>query len=147
MVSLNARKERKENGCSFPFLLGPRTAFLLSLLRPARVALALTITLGCSPEAHRVRDGGPGADVGNRPIVAAPLVNPQPADTTLWPGRAPTPVERLARGEMPPPVPVSAAAAPGPTGNRPVTPNTPATTSEQHTFDKGTGANPRTKSP
>jgi len=97
------------------------------------VALPL---LSCSPEARRVRDGGPGADPGNKEVVAAPVANPQAADTTLWPGRAPTAVERLARGEMPPPASVGAAA----------TPNA-ATSSQQHTFDKGTSANPRAKSP
>ena len=111
------------------------------------MCLVALLLAACSPEARRVRDGGPGADPGNKDLVAAPVANPQPADTTLWPGRAPAAVERLARGEMPPPVPVSAAAAPRPTANRPVTPNVPATKSEQHTFDKGTGANPRAKSP
>jgi hypothetical protein len=91
------------------------------------------LLLGCSPEARRVRDGGDGADPGNKDLVAGPVANPQPADTTLWPGRAPAAVERLARGEMPPPASVSA-------------PAVPATTSQQHTFDKGTSANPRAKS-
>src|SRR4051812_43944007 len=59
----------------------------------------------CSPEARRVRDGGPGADPGNKVLVEAPMANPHAADTTLWPGRAPTPVERLAAGTMPPPTP------------------------------------------
>ena len=48
-----------------------------------------------SPEARRVRDGGPGADPGNKPLVERPYVDPKAADTTLWPGRAPAPVERL----------------------------------------------------
>lgn len=108
----------------------------LSHLRPARFTLVLTIALACSPEAHRVRDGGPGADPGNKKVVAAPVANPQAADTTLWPGRAPTAVERLTRGEMPPPASAGAAATPK-----------AATSSQQHTFDKGTGANPRAKSP
>jgi hypothetical protein len=43
---------------------------------------------GCSPEAHRVRDGGPGADPGNKIVVDAPPANPRAADTTLWPGPA-----------------------------------------------------------
>lgn len=108
------------------------------------VVLAL---LACSPEARRVRDGGPGADPGNKDLVAAPRANPRAADTTLWPGRAPTPVDRLARGEVLPPAGVSPASAPGQTGNGPVTSNVPTTASDQHTFDKGTGANPRAKTP
>ena len=92
--------------------------------------------LACSPEAHRVRDGGPGADPGNKRVVDVPVANPRAADTTLWPGRAPAPVERLARGEMP--LPASAK-----TTGAAVTPNVPTTASDQRTFDKGTGANPR----
>ena len=71
-----------------------------------------------SPEARRVRDGGQGADPGNKRLVEAPYVDPKAADTTLWPGRAPTPVERLEAGTMyspPPPVslgPTPAAKAP-----------------------------------
>jgi hypothetical protein len=101
----------------------------------------------CSPEASRVRDGGPGADPGNKELADVRVANPQAADTTLWPGRAPAAVERLARGEMPPPAPVAAAPAPGKTSDRAVTPNVPATRSEQGTFDKGTGANPRKQAP
>ena len=56
-----------------------------------------------SPEARRVRDGGPGADPGNKRLVERPYVDPHAADTTLWPGRAPAPVERLEAGTMPPP--------------------------------------------
>lgn len=56
-----------------------------------------------SPEARRVRDGGPGADPGNKRLVERPYVDPQAADTTLWPGRAPAPVERLEAGTMYPP--------------------------------------------
>jgi hypothetical protein len=57
----------------------------------------------CSPEARRVRDGGRGADPGNKRLVEAPYVDTKAADTTLWPGRAPTPVERLEAGTMHPP--------------------------------------------
>jgi len=74
-------------------------------------------------------------------------VDPQAADTTLWPGRAPAPVERLARGEVPPPAGISPAAAPAKQGDTPVTPNTPASAAEQRTFDEGTSANPRRPSP
>jgi hypothetical protein len=56
--------------------------------------------LACSPEAGRTRDGGPGADIGNERWVPSPPVNPHAADTTLWPGKAPSPVERLAAGTM-----------------------------------------------
>jgi hypothetical protein len=62
------------------------------------------LSLACSPEARRVRDGGPGADPGNKRLVEAPRVNPRAADTTLWPGRAPAPRDRLEAGTMPPPV-------------------------------------------
>jgi hypothetical protein len=69
-------------------------------LRGARFGLAALSVFACSPEATRARDGGPGADIGNERWVQSPPVNPQAADTTLWPGRAPTPVERLAAGKM-----------------------------------------------
>jgi hypothetical protein len=91
----------------------------------------------CSPEASRTRDGGPGADPGNKPLVNVAVANPRAADTTLWPGRAPAPVERLARGEMPPPASASGA------GGQPVTPKVQGSASEQRTFDRGTSANPR----
>jgi hypothetical protein len=81
-----------------------------------RDALIFWLMIGalsaCSPEAHRVRDGGPGADPGNRLYVNAPKADPKAADTTLWPGRAPAPVELLAAGQMPPPtLPAASAAA------------------------------------
>lgn len=60
---------------------------------------------GCSPEARRVRDGGPGADPGNKRLVKHSHVDPKAADTTSWPGRAPAPVERLEAGTMDPPSP------------------------------------------
>jgi hypothetical protein len=109
-------------------------------------ATMLAITggvLACSPEAHRTRDGGPGADPGNKVLVAWPPENPKAADTTLWPGRNPAPVVRLASGSMPPPVPVSSAPSPGTSSARPVTPSVPATRSDQRTYQKGTTANPR----
>jgi hypothetical protein len=68
--------------------------------RARRCGIVLAVVLAaCSPEATRHRDGGPGADPGNKRLVAAPPANPRAADTTLWPGRAPTPVERLAHKE------------------------------------------------
>ena len=70
------------------------------------VILAAGALMGaCSPEARRVRDGGPGADPGNKRLVERPYVDPKAADTTLWPGRAPAPVERLEAGTMYPPSP------------------------------------------
>jgi hypothetical protein len=107
------------------------------------VALLSLLVLACSPEARRVRDGGPGADPGNKDLVAAPRVDPRPADTTLWPGRAPAPVDRLAHGEIPPPTGVTSTSAPAVRGQTPVTPNVPATAAEQQAFNRGTSANPR----
>ena len=70
-------------------------------LRRAPVALAVAVLLGCSPEATRTRDGGPGADPQNYPrqAVQAPPANPETADTSLWPGKAVAPVDRLASGD------------------------------------------------
>jgi hypothetical protein len=59
-------------------------------------AVALT-AMTCSPEAKRTRDGGPGADIGNKQVTQLAHPDPHPADTTLMPGRAPAPVERFAR--------------------------------------------------
>ncbi|HEY5940135.1 MAG TPA: hypothetical protein VIT87_04895 [Gemmatimonadales bacterium] len=69
------------------------------------MALSLPVALlaACSPEARRVRDGGRGADPGNRRLVETRSVDPKAADTTLWPGRAPAPVQRLEAGTMYPP--------------------------------------------
>ena len=67
------------------------------------ICVALVGGIACSPEAGRVRDGGPGADPGNKVMVESAPANPQTRDTTLWPGRAPAPVDRLARGEILPP--------------------------------------------
>jgi hypothetical protein len=58
--------------------------------------VAVVALLACSPEARRTRDGGPGADIGNKRLVEVTHADPRPADTTLMPGRAPTPVERFA---------------------------------------------------
>ena len=66
----------------------------------AGLGLAALVILACSPEANRTRNGGPGGDIRNARWVQSPPVNPQAADTTLWPGRAPTPVERLAAGKI-----------------------------------------------
>jgi hypothetical protein len=75
-----------------------------SVIRAAGWLLAGGALLGgCSPESRRVRDGGPGADPGNKILIEAPVAHPRAADTTLWPGRAPAPVERLVAGSMPPP--------------------------------------------
>ena len=104
---------------------------------------ALGLVLACSPEAARTRDGGRGADPGNYDPGRPSAADPQAADTTLWPGRAPTPVERLARGEMPPPAGVTAVSRPPRQPEKPITPDVPATASEQRTFDEATSANPR----
>ena len=115
------------------------------MLRSLRgIALVFAALVSCvSPEASRERNGGPGADVGNRSVTRVPSARPQTSDTTLWPGLAPAPVERLARGEIPPPAGVSPAAAPAARGQTPVTPNTPASAAEQSTFDRGRTASPR----
>ncbi len=75
------------------------------LVAAAMLVVAAGALMGAcsSPEARRVRDGGPGADPGNKILIDAPVANPHAADTTLWPGRAPAPVERLMDGTMPPP--------------------------------------------
>ncbi len=96
-----------------------------------RLAWALFVLVACSPEARRERDGGPGGDPGNKELVRAVTPNPVVADTTLWPGRNPAPVERLAAGEMPPPVSAGTRAM------------TPATKSQQETYDKARTADPR----
>jgi hypothetical protein len=95
-----------------------------------RLALSIAaaaIAAGCSPEATRQRDGGLGADPGNRHWIAWAPSNPRAADTTLWPGRDPAPVERLARGDEPPlPAPVKTRGSPA----------------ERRAFENG-AANPR----
>ena len=74
------------------------------LVAASMVIVAAGALMGaCSPEARRVRDGGSGADPGNKRLVERPYVDPKAADTTLWPGRAPAPVERLEAGTMYPP--------------------------------------------
>jgi hypothetical protein len=110
---------------------------------PHVVAVSLLCALAaCSPESRRVRDGGPGADPGNKVLVTSQRIDPHAADTTLWPGKAPAPVDRLAAGERPPPAQISPSPAPK-QPNRAVTPNTPAAASEQRTFDKSRSPNPR----
>jgi hypothetical protein len=108
--------------------------------RPWTVLFAL---LACSPEARRVRDGGPGADPNNKNLVASRPVNPTAADTTLWPEKAEAPVDRLADGRMAPPVAITTAVAPAPGPEKPITSRTPATTGDRRSFDKGTAADPR----
>jgi hypothetical protein len=109
----------------------------------ARLVCLTGLLASCSPEADRVRDGGPGADPGNTDLVDWPPADPQAADTTLWPGRAPTPVERLGRGAVPPPTYPRTAAAPGKTGETPVTPNVPPSAAQQRTFDRSRSPDPR----
>jgi hypothetical protein len=66
-------------------------------------AAALVGLASCSPEARRVRDGGAGADPGNKVLTEHEAPDPHAADTTLWPGRATAPVDLLARGIIAPP--------------------------------------------
>ena len=91
----------------------------MELVRPGPLFGGMVLSLmgvlvtSCSPEARRVRDGGPGGDPGNRRLIEVRNPNPRAADTTLWPGLAPTQVERLENGTMyPPRPPVSTGAAP-----------------------------------
>lgn len=66
-------------------------------------ACLAAIVLACSPEATRQRDGGAGADPGNKNLVMREATDPQTSDTSIWPGLAPAPVERLEKGTLPPP--------------------------------------------
>lgn len=102
-----------------------------ALIRRSTAALALLqlASMSCSPEAARVRDGGPGADPGNKDLIVREQPDPRAADTTLWPGRAHAPTDRLAKGEdlshtFPPP-------------------DTPPSEAEQRTFDRSPQADPR----
>ena len=106
------------------------------------LAIAALTLAACSPEARRVRDGGPGADVGNKVLIVRDEPDPHAADTTLWPGRAPAPVDLLAKGVAPPPTYPAA----GPAAARdtlPITPKIPPTTAQQRTYDSGRTADPR----
>jgi hypothetical protein len=83
-------------------------------------AAALLGLAACSPEAHRVRDGGAGADPGNKVLVEHEAPDPHAADTTLWPGRATAPVDLFARGIFAPPTyPADAAPSHSPAPTRP----------------------------
>jgi hypothetical protein len=117
----------------------------MSVTRSAR-SLALAIgtlaLLACSPEARRTRDGGPGADPGNKILVMRDEPDPHAADTTLWPGRAPAPVDLLAKGLAPFPTYPPATVESG-RDTVPVTPKTPPSTSQQRIYDSGRAANPR----
>lgn len=106
-------------------------------------AVAAVLLLACSPEAERTRDGGAGGDPGNKVLVEARQVEPRAADTTLWPGRAPAPVERLARGQIPPATFPASGPAPAKRGDSPVRPDTPPTKAQQRTFDRDQTADPR----
>jgi hypothetical protein len=102
-----------------------------SLMHLTCTALAIAQLAACSPEARRVRDGGPGADPGNKELVRGGAREPRAADTTLWPGRAAAPVDLFARGLIEPPTYPPADAAPQ---------------SQTHTFDHPTG-DPRSGNP
>ena len=95
-----------------------------SLIQRTWTAVAIVQLAACSPEARRVRDGGPGADPGNKELVRGGGREPRAADTTLWPGRAAAPVDLFARGLIEPPTYPPAGAAPP---------------SQTHTFDRPTG--------
>jgi hypothetical protein len=89
----------------------------MASLRARLLAVGVTVAAllsACSPEASRDRDGGPGADPGNKLLVEAPYVDPKAADTTLWPRRAPTPLERFEAGTMYSPVSLDPTPAAGP---------------------------------
>lgn len=90
-----------------------------------------------------MRDGGDGADPGNKRLVVHTQPEPRAADTTLWPGRNPAPVERLARGLVPPPTYPSSKAVPTRAGEAPIRPNVAPTEPQQRTFDQGDRADPR----
>jgi hypothetical protein len=103
---------------------------------------AALVLLGCSPEAHRARDGGPGADPGNKVLVVRDEPDPHAADSTLWPGRAPAAVDLPARGVVPPPTYPATQVAPG-RDTVPVTPKATPSVPRQRAFDSGGTANPR----
>ncbi|HEU4649151.1 MAG TPA: hypothetical protein VFS33_08835 [Gemmatimonadales bacterium] len=114
-----------------------------SAFRWSTVTVLAALALGgCSPEARRTRDGGPGADPGNKVLVARDEPNPRAADTTLWPGRDPAPVERLAKGETPPPTYPAASTVPVKSGQKPIAPDVSPSEPQQRTYDSG-AANPR----
>ena len=71
-----------------------------------------------------MRDGGPGADPGNKELVRGGTLDPRAADTTLWPGRAAAPVELFEHGRIEPPT-------------YPPAESTPE--AQTHTFDRPTG--------
>jgi len=84
------------------------------------IAAFLVVHAACSPEARRTRDGGAGADPGNKVLVQHQAPDPHAADTTLWPGRATAPVDLLARGIIAPPSypPAGHATSPAPSQQR-----------------------------
>ena len=99
--------------------------------RRAALPLAILAAAACSPEARRVRDGGAGADPGNKVLVERRQAEPRAADTTLWPGLARTPVERFAAGDLAP-------------ATFPATPREQQPTGpQQRTFDSDPSVDPR----
>jgi hypothetical protein len=110
-------------------------------LKRAASVLALCaagLLSGCSPEAERTRDGGQGGDPQNKRLVNVRAPDPMAADTTLWPGAAATPVERLEKGAMYPP----RAPTTGDSASRRKAPSG----SEQRAFE-GSAADPRRPTP
>ena len=71
-------------------------------METVRLAAAIAVlgAVACSPEATRTRDGGPGADIGNKDLVQETHADPHAADTTMMPGRAPAPVARFEKGKQ-----------------------------------------------
>jgi hypothetical protein len=104
--------------------------------------LAALLLAACSPEARRVRDGGPGADPGNKVLVEWHGPDPHAADTTLWIGKAQAPTDRLAAGDIPPPTYPHPAAVPPAGANSPIKPNVPPSGPQQRTFDKSRSPDP-----
>jgi hypothetical protein len=109
----------------------------------ARLLVALVLVAACSPEARRERDGGLGADPGNKNLVARDLTDPHAADTTLWPGRSPAPTDLMARGVVPPPTFPAPEEPTAKRGETPIKPDVPPTEPQQRTFDAGRSADPR----
>ncbi|GAC1329995.1 MAG: hypothetical protein NVSMB22_22130 [Chloroflexota bacterium] len=130
----------------------------MNAMAQRHVLVGLALIACASPEARRVRDGGAGADPGNKRLADGPMGRPVAADTTLWPGKAPAPTERLAAGTMyvpasALPIPAGPTSAAGSTDAKTsagstaqvITPTT-ASPREGRAFNKGTSANPRSPS-
>jgi hypothetical protein len=71
---------------------------IVEIMKAAAV-ISLIGAIACSPEATRSRDGGPGADIGNKDAVQQTGPDPRAADTTMMPGKAPAPVSRFEKSK------------------------------------------------